>query len=67
MFSKITGAISLISRVVSIIVGIYLFFVLGWSIFTRTPILEIEWFDSQWWILLYVVNLGLKSLSDVSK
>lgn len=64
MFSKITESLSLISKVINITAGIYLFFVLGWSVFTRTPILEIEWFDSQWWILLYVVNLGLKSLSD---
>lgn len=59
---KLNEVFSTIGKVIHIIASMYLFFVLGYSIFSRTQILELEWFDSQWWILLFVVNMGLKTI-----
>jgi len=63
-FSKISAALPAISKGINVVIWIYLFIVLGYSMFTKTPILELEWFDSQRWILLFVVNTGLKSSLD---
>lgn len=45
----------LVISFIDLLIGGLLLVILGYSTITHTPIMEIESFDSQWWILFLVL------------
>lgn len=56
----ITNFFNKLDGIVNIFIWMFMMIVLGYSAITSTPVLEIENFDSQWWILFLVTIMWTK-------
>jgi hypothetical protein len=63
--SKLKAALIWAIIVIQIAIMLAGFFVLGYSLFTKTPIRDLVDFD--WWIGLFVFYLWVAKFSDVKK
>lgn len=57
---KINELLELLRRISDVAITIAVMVILGVSLYTRTPILELTSLDSQWWILFLCLMTYIK-------